>query len=94
MKESSAHVANLNRTLKNIKLEVTVNFVCFDTSGIIVVTNKVANLSDLQAIKHYVKDTNYINLNKVDSPRLPQSKSYLKIISLPYLQEDSTNPLN
>jgi len=80
MKESGAYVANLNRTLKNIKSEVTVDFVCSDASGIIVVTNKVANLSDLQAIKHYVKGTNHIN-----SLRLPQSKSYLKIIGLPYL---------
>ena len=80
MKESGAYVANLNRTLKNIKLEVTVDFVCSDASGIIVVTNKVTNSSDLQAIKHYVKDANYIN-----SLRLPQSKSYLKIIGLPYL---------
>ena len=58
------------------------------------VTNKVANSSDLQAIEHYVKGANHINSNEVDSPRLPQSKSYLKIIGLPYLQEDSANPLN
>ena len=47
MKESGAHVANLNRALKNIKLEVTVNFVHSNASGIIVVTNKVTNSLDL-----------------------------------------------
>ena len=47
MKESSTHVTNLNSALKNIKLEVTVDFVCSDVSGIIVVTNKVTNSSDL-----------------------------------------------
>ena len=94
MKESGTYVVNLNRALKNIKLEVTVDFVHSDMSGIIVVTNKVTNLSDLQAIEYYVRDTNHINSNEIDSPRLPQSKSYLKIIGLLYLQEDSTNPLN
>ena len=47
IKESGAYVANLNRTYKNIKSEVTVDFVCSDASGIIVVTNKVTNSSDL-----------------------------------------------
>ena len=94
MKKSSTHVTNLNSALKNIKLEVTVDFVCSDISGIIVVTNRVANSSDLQTIEHYVKDANYINSNEVDLPRLSQSKSYLKIIGLLYLQEDFTNSLN
>ena len=74
MKESGTYVVNLNRALKNIKLEVTVDFVYSDMSGIIVVTNKVTNLSDLQAIEYYVRDTNHINSNEIDSPRLPQSK--------------------
>ena len=74
MKESGTYVVNLNRALKNIKLEVTVDFVHSDMSGIIMVTNKVTNLSDLQAIEYYVRDTNYINSNEIDSPRLPQSK--------------------
>ena len=94
MKKSGAHIANLNRALKNIKSDITVDFICSDTSGIIIAINKVANSSDLQTIKHYVKDTNHINSNKVNSPRLSQSKSYLKIISLPYLQEDLANLLN
>ena len=94
MKESGAHVANMNRALKNIKSEITVNFICSNTSSITVVTNKVTNLSDLQSIEHYIKGTSYINLNKVNIPRLPQSKSYLRIIVLLYLQEDSVNLLN
>jgi len=59
-----------------------------------VVTNKVANSSDLQTIEHYVKGANHINSNEVNSPRLPRSKSYLKNISLLYFQEDSANLLN
>jgi len=42
MKESSSHVANINRTLKNAKTEVLVNFIRLDQANITVVTNKIA----------------------------------------------------
>jgi len=51
-------------------------------------TNKVTSSLDLQMIKNYVKNTNYISTDKVEVPRLPQSKSCLKIIGIPYLQEN------
>jgi len=94
MKESEACVANLNKALKSIKLDISVNFIHSDASSIIMVTNKVANPSDLQTIKNYIKGASLINSNKINLLRLPQSKSYLKIIGLLYLQEDSTNPLS
>jgi len=51
-------------------------------------TNKVISSSELQMIENYIKNTNYINTNGVKVPRLPQSKSCLKIIGIPYLQEN------
>ena len=48
IKELSAHVANINRVLKNIKLEVITDFICFDNKSIIITTNKVVNMLDLQ----------------------------------------------
>ncbi len=59
MDESSSHVLNLNRALKNIKLETMVNFVWSDSIGITIVTNKVALTLDLQTIENYVKIANY-----------------------------------
>jgi len=94
MNESSIYVSNLNRALKSIKSDIIVDFICSDAARIIVVTNKVTISSDLQSIKHYVKDTNCINSNKVNSPRFLQSKSYLKIISLLYLQKNTAISLN
>jgi len=47
MKESGTHIANLNRALKSIKSDISVDFICSDASSIIVVTNKVANPLDL-----------------------------------------------
>ena len=93
IEESSTYVINMNRALKNIKSEVMVNFMKVETSGIVIVTNKVTSFLDLQTIKNYVKNANCINTNGIEVPRLPQSKSYLKIIGIPYLQENINNPL-
>ena len=90
MKNSSLHVANINRLLRNVKSEVLVNFNQSDPLGITVVTNKVASQSDLQIIKYYVKNTDNIDSLHMEVPWLPQSKSYLKIISIPYFPHDNS----
>ena len=93
MKESSAHVYNINRVLKNIKSEIVVNFIHLDNKDIIITTNKVASMLDLQTIKICIKNNN-IELNHVEVPRLPQSKSYLKIIGIPFFLEDTNTPIS
>jgi len=45
-------------------------------------------------IENYVKNTNCISANRVKVPRLPQFKSYLKIIGIPFLQENTNIPIN
>ena len=85
MKNSSIYVANMNRSLRNAKSEILVDFIWSDPLGIMVVTNKVSLQSDLQIIKKYVKNADDINTFQVEVPQLPQFKSYLKIISIPYL---------
>jgi len=69
-----------------------VDFVWLNPSSIIIVTNKVISSLELQMIRNYIKNTNRINTNGVKVPRLSQSKSYLKIIDIPYLQKN-TNTL-
>ena len=85
MKKSNVYITNINRVLKNIKTDVMVNFIWQDLNGIIIVINKVTSTLELQIIKNYVKNTNHINAEGVKTPRLPQSKFYLKIINIPYL---------
>jgi len=89
MVHSNVHVANINSSLKNIKSEVAVDFIRPDNKDIIVTTNKVAATSDLKVIEDYMKNLNDIDSNDVMSPRLPQLKSYLKILGIPYLVEDT-----
>jgi len=58
------------------------------SGGIAIITNDVPNPSDLSIIGNYFKSVKGINSNNIPSPRLPQSKSYLKIMGLLYLQAD------
>ena len=44
-------------------------------------------------MKKYIKNSNQINTDKIEFPRLPQSKSYLKIISLPYFMNNTNMPI-
>ena len=84
MKNSSLHVANINRNLQNAKTDILIDYLCSENSGIMVITNKVAQQSDMSVISNYVKNSNDINSLQVDEPRLPKSKSYLKITSIPF----------
>jgi len=82
MKNSSLHVANINRNLQNAKSDILVDYLHSENSSITVITNKVAQQSDISIIDNYVKNSNNINSLQVDEPRLPKSKSYLKITSI------------
>jgi len=91
MKNSSIHVANLNRNLKNAKSEVSVDYIRSDPLGIMVVTNSVSLNSNLLIIEKYIKNLENIDSTQVKTLQLPQSKSYLKIIGIPYYPRRSYN---
>ena len=91
IKKSNLHVTNLNRSLKNIKSNILVNFIYLDPLGITIVTYKVTSVSDLQVIENYVKSPNCIDSTSIKVLHLSQSKFYLKIIGISYYQEGSMN---
>jgi len=90
IKSSTFHIANINRLLRNTKLDVAVDFIRSDPIGIVIVTNKVTSLSDLQIISQYIKKSEDINELQVEEPCLPQSKLYLKIIGIPFFLNGKT----
>jgi len=49
---------------------------------------------DLSTVEKYIKNINSIDLDDIMIPRLPQSKSYLKFLSIPYLIEDTNVFIN
>ena len=89
IKDSSSHVININQALKSIRSNICTDFICVDNKGIIISTNNVAVNSNLQKIEKYVKMSLATNNNSIFSPQLPQSKSYLKIMGIPYFVDKS-----
>ena len=65
------------------------DFIQTDVKRVIISTNNIISPSDLQEIEKYIKSTLCAVADQINSPRLPQSKSYLKIVSIPYLSEVS-----
>jgi len=90
IKNSLTHITNINRLLRNAKLEVVVDFIRSDPIGLVIVTNKVTIQSDLQIIDQYIKKSENINELQVEEPHLPQLKSYLKIIGIPFFPNSKT----
>jgi len=88
MGDASTHVFQINTLLKNVKSLMHSKFIRPCSGGIAIITNEVPNPSDLSIIGNYFKSVKGINSNDIPSPRLPQSKSYLKITGLPYLRTD------
>ena len=90
MKNSSLHVANINRELHNAKTDILVDYIRSDSVGLIIITNKVGRQSDLSIIDNYIKNSNDVNALQVENSRLPMSKSYLKIIGIPFFSHSNS----
>jgi len=59
----------------------------------VITTNKVATALDLNIIEKYIKNIDEVNMSEVISSKLPQSKSYLKILSILYYVKDTNLPI-
>ena len=95
MRNSSLNVANINRELRNARTDILVDYIKSDNTRIIITTNKVAQQSNLAIINRYIKNSNDINSLQVKDLRLLKSKSYLKIIGIPfYSHADSQEKLS
>jgi len=64
------------------------DYIQADNRELIITTNKVAVISDLNIIENYIKNINVVDSNEVMFPRFVQSKSYLKILGIFYHIKD------
>ena len=94
LKNSSTHIVSINYAFKNIKLNLMTDFTHIKDKNIIILTNNVTNPLDLQEIEKCIRNSLNADTDQISSPRLLQSKSYLKIISIPYLVEQSNTHLS
>ena len=86
---NSAHkqITNINEHLKNSNSDIIADFICLSNNGVIITTNHPANATKLSRIENFLKKINNINPISIETPRLPKSKSYMKIVRLPYNSE-------
>ena len=47
-------------------------------------------LTNMNIMENYIKESTNVNTNNISPPWLPQSKSYLKILGIPYLTNNGT----
>jgi len=87
------HITNINKCLRNSKSDIVADFIRNTNNGIIITTSKLANNLNLTTIENYLKSIQNIDSNSIKSPHLPKSKSYMKIIGLPYkINQDIISP--
>jgi len=89
---ANTHIGQINGLMKSYKSHINIDYIRESGNGITVTTSSVANTSDLSILEKYFKGLG--NLESKDiSLRLPQSKSFLKILGVPYF-DNALNPLN
>jgi len=87
------HIANINKCLRNSKSDIVADFIRSTSNRIIITTSKPANDLNLAMIENYLKNMQNIDSSSIESPHLPKSKSYIKIIGLPYkINQDVISP--
>jgi len=89
IKDTSNHISSINQALKVIKLSIIANFIYVDNRDIIISTNNITSPSNLQEVKKIVKNSLQDNDDQIAFSRLPQLKSYLKIVRIPYLNKQT-----
>ena len=94
MTTAGDYVININCTLKGIKSDVVADFIRSDFRGLIVVANKVPASSNISIINNYIKNSFGSDVNNIQDACLPQFKSYLKILGIPYLMENTNTPMD
>ena len=66
----SNHIVNINRILKSIKLDTFVNFIHSKYQDLIVITNKMSSLSDINIVENYIKNVYIVDNSNIQTTRL------------------------
>ena len=87
-------VESYNRDLVEAHSKLRVESVCKAWDGISMSTNFVASAAELEVIKQWLKKVAGLAASTVMESRLPQSKSFLKILGVSYWGNNSSLPLH
>ena len=94
VKLAHIHITNLNKCLKNSKADIIVDFIYMSNNGIIITINRPVSSSELSRIEDFLKKIDNINSDSIKGPYLPNFKSFMKIIRLPYNSKQEVLTLN
>jgi len=86
-------VESCNRGLVEAHSKLRVKSVRKTWNRISMSTNFVASAAELDVIKQWLKKVAGLAASTVVEPRLPQSKSFLKILGVPYWGNNSSLPI-
>ena len=89
IKDASNHISSINWALKVIKSRIVADFIHIDNRGIIISTNNITLLSNLQKVEKVAKNLLQDDDDQIAFTCLSQSKSYLKIVEISYLNKQT-----
>jgi len=69
------------------------NFVCLKNNKVVITTNQTAFAQNMSIINNCIREIENIDSKYIDIPWLPMSKSYLKILDLPYIMNSTNLPI-
>jgi len=87
------YINNINRHLKDANSNNSADFIHVDKVSIIITMSITTSEQDMRTIEKAIKNSKKINKDSVESPCLPQSKSYLKILGLSYFAKNTNKPI-
>lgn len=90
MAQSNLYIVNINKLLKEVKSKILADYFYSNNNFFVIITDKTAILFDLSILEKYMKELNDVNSDNIISPKLLQSKLYLKILGILYFL-DNTN---
>jgi len=71
MTKANAYISNISRLLKEVKYEISINFIWLNNKKLLLTTNKVAVASNLNIIEKYFKKLDDIDYySEIMSSRL------------------------
>jgi len=86
MNNTGFHISSIDSRLKGLKSTLRAEFIRPTAKGIIIATNNVPASSDLTTMEKYIQSIEGIEQSNIFALRLPQLKTYLKIIGILYIQ--------
>ena len=90
---AASAVLSCNKGLVEACSKLRVESVHKAWDGVSMSTNSVVSAAELEVIKQWLKKTAGLGESTEVEPRLPQSKSFLKILSVPYWDSKSSLPI-